>query len=102
VDPEPAHGRTDVTATGFFELLAPDGTRIWNEGLPDDIPVVEGRRLLVLDEPMYQRGWNADRFFPLLPGTAELTRVLTADETRAWFAHVTGSSPDGAGAGGRS
>ncbi|MEU1599273.1 hypothetical protein ABZ468_42350 [Streptomyces sp. NPDC005708] len=85
-DPEPARGRTEAVATGAFELLAPDGERIWNEGLPDDIPVVEGCRLLVLDEPMYQRKWNADRFFPLLPGRAELTRVLSADEARTWFA----------------
>ncbi|MFI0895209.1 hypothetical protein [Streptomyces sp. NPDC020983] len=87
-DPEPARGRSDCVATGAFELLAPDGTRLWNEGLPDDIPVVAGRRLLVLDNPSYQRSWNADRFFPHLPGTAQLTRVLTADETRAWSAHL--------------
>ncbi|MEU9132431.1 hypothetical protein AB0D08_30710 [Kitasatospora sp. NPDC048540] len=90
--PEPAQGRSDTVATGAFELLAPDGERIWNEGLPDDIPVVEGRRLLVLDEPLYPRTWNADRFFPLLPGTAELTRVLDGDETRTWF---TRTSPAG-------
>ncbi|MFF7550239.1 hypothetical protein ACFZCU_42450 [Streptomyces canus] len=85
MEPEPAQGRTQTIATGAFELRAPDGSQIWNEGLPDDIPVVEGRRLLVLDEPAYQRSWNADRFFPHLPGTAELTRVLTAEETRIWF-----------------
>lgn len=88
-DPEPAQGRTRAIATGAFELLAPDGERIWNEGLPEDIPMVEGRRLLVLDEPAYQRSWNADRFFPHLPGTAELTRVLTEDETRTWFARTS-------------
>jgi hypothetical protein len=88
-DPEPAQERTQTVATGAFELLAPDGERIWNEGLPDDIPVVEGCHLLVLDEPTYQRSWNADRFFPHLPGTAELTRVLTADESRTWFARTS-------------
>ncbi|MES9555032.1 MULTISPECIES: hypothetical protein [unclassified Streptomyces] len=88
-DPDPAQGRTRAIATGAFELFAPDGERIWNEGLPDDIPVVEGRRLLVLDEPTYQRSWNADRFFPHLPGTAELARVLTAEETRSWFARTS-------------
>ena len=88
-DPEPARGRTGIIATGAFELLTPNGARIWNEGLPDDIPVVEGRRLLVLDEPTYQRSWNADRFLPHLPGTAQLTRVLTADETRTWYAHTS-------------
>ncbi|MFI0718048.1 hypothetical protein [Streptomyces sp. NPDC021224] len=90
-DPEPARGRSDCVATGAFELLAPDGTRIWNEGLPDDIPVVAGRRLLVLDTPSYQRSWNADRFFPHLPGTAALTRVLPPDETAAWSAHTSPS-----------
>ncbi|WP_234343323.1 hypothetical protein [Streptomyces sp. NRRL F-5123] len=93
-DPEPARGRSEAVATGAFELLAPDGTRIWNEGLPDDIPVVAGRRLLVLDKPSYQRSWNADRFFPHLPGTAELTRVLTPDETRAWSAHLSAPAAD--------
>ncbi|MGW8888229.1 hypothetical protein [Streptomyces sp. NPDC055749] len=88
-DRNPARGRTETVATGAFELLAPDGERIWNEGLPDDIPVVEGYRLLVLDEPLYQRSWNADRFFPDLPGTAELTRVLSTDEARTWFARTS-------------
>ncbi|WP_377266843.1 hypothetical protein [Peterkaempfera sp. SMS 1(5)a] len=88
-DPEPARGRTETVATGVFELLAPDGGRIWNEGLPDDIPTVEGCRLLVLDEPMYRRSWNADRFFPMLPGTAELTRVLSTHEAQTWFARTS-------------
>ncbi|MGW7463886.1 hypothetical protein ACWGJT_04075 [Streptomyces xantholiticus] len=88
-DPEPAQGRTQTIATGTFELLTADDERIWNEGLPDDIPVVEGCRLLVLDEPTYQRSWNADRFFPHLPGKAELIRVLTAEETRSWFARTS-------------
>ncbi|OKJ74333.1 hypothetical protein AMK32_35610 [Streptomyces sp. CB01883] len=87
-DPKPAQGRTGAVATGAFELFAPDGERIWNEGLPDDIPVVEGHRLLVLDEPTYSRSWNADRFFPMLPGTAELTRVLPADEVQTWSTHT--------------
>ncbi|WP_431993708.1 hypothetical protein [Streptomyces albogriseolus] len=91
-DPEPAQGRTGAIASGAFELLTPDGERIWNEGLPDDIPVVEGRRLLVLDEPMYSRSWNADRFFPMLPGTAELTRVLSADEVKTWLTYTCWTS----------
>jgi len=88
-DPEPAQGRSDALAVGTFELLAPDGGRIWNEGLPDDIPVVEGRRLLVLDKPLYERSWNADRFFPHLPGTAELVRVLPEEEAGVWFGRTS-------------
>nr|WSW71107.1 hypothetical protein OG461_35730 [Streptomyces sp. NBC_00995] len=88
-EPGPATGGGRAVATGAFDLRAPDGTPIWNEGLPDDIPLVEGRRLLVLDEPSYERNWNADRFFPHLPGTAALIRVLGADETRTWFARTS-------------
>ncbi|MFI8294285.1 hypothetical protein ACIGBL_34915 [Streptomyces sp. NPDC085614] len=91
-DPQPAQGRTQTIATGTFELLTADGDRIWNEGLPDDIPLVHGHRLLVLDEPTYRRSWNADRFFPHLPGKAELTRALTADETQAWFARTSSAN----------
>ncbi|MEU3464454.1 hypothetical protein ABZ721_31440 [Streptomyces sp. NPDC006733] len=90
-DPEPAQGRTEIIATGAFDLLTTDGAPIWNEGLPDDIPVVEGRRVLVLDTPAYQRSWNGDRFFPHLPGSAELIRTLAADETRAWYARTSPS-----------
>ncbi|WP_343238840.1 hypothetical protein [Streptomyces sp. SID9124] len=87
--PEPAETESDAEATGFFELLAPDGTRLWNEGLPDDIPVVSGRRLLILDAPSYARTWNADRFFPHMPGRAELVRVLPPDEAKTWYAHTS-------------
>jgi hypothetical protein len=97
-DPAPAQGLTDTVATGAFELLAPDGERIWNEGLPTDIPVVDGSRLLVLDEASYARSWNADRFFPALPGRAELTGVLPAEETRAWFARTSTQASAGTGA----
>lgn len=46
-------------------------------------------RLLVLDTPSYTRTWNADRFFPHLPGGAELIRVLPSDETETWYAHTS-------------
>ncbi|QKW23807.1 hypothetical protein HUT16_36095 [Kitasatospora sp. NA04385] len=88
VDPAPATGPSGVTAYGSFDLRAPDGGTIRNEGLPADVPVVDGRRLLVLDHPSYRRSWNADRYFPDLPGSAELLRVLPAEEARAWFART--------------
>lgn len=77
-----------VLTVGSFNLVAPDGTWIWNEGTPADIPVVEGTRLLVLDPPPYQRNWPAGRYFPFVPADLVLERVLTAEETAAWFTHV--------------
>ncbi|WP_405014729.1 hypothetical protein [Kitasatospora sp. NBC_01539] len=71
------------TTTGSFNLCGPDGTWIWNEGTPQDIPVVDGVRLLVLDPPPYVRHWPAGRFFPGMAADLVLERVLTPDEARA-------------------
>ncbi|MEU5288402.1 hypothetical protein AB0G97_30980 [Streptomyces sp. NPDC020755] len=77
-----------VDTVGSFDLVAPDGELIWNEGAPADIPVVDGVRLLVLDEPSYRRTWPAGRFFPGMRGDALLERALDPEETERWYAHV--------------
>ncbi|MEU0596890.1 hypothetical protein ABZ484_01280 [Streptomyces sp. NPDC006393] len=69
-----------VPTTGSFDLVAPTGEWIWNEGTPSDIPVVDGVRLLVLDPPSYQRSWPAGRFFPHMTGGLVLERVLDREE----------------------
>ncbi|MFB8123865.1 hypothetical protein ACFVG1_01320 [Streptomyces bacillaris] len=78
-----------VETAGSFELVAPDGDRLWNEGTPADIPVVDGVRLLVLDEPSYARSWPAGRFFPGMRGDLILERALEPGETERWFARVS-------------
>ncbi|MFD3958306.1 MULTISPECIES: hypothetical protein [Streptomyces] len=78
-----------VETAGSFELVAPDGDRLWNEGTPADIPVVDGVRLLVLDEPSYARSWPAGRFFPGMRGDLILERALEPEETERWFARVS-------------
>ncbi|MFJ8842191.1 hypothetical protein ACIRFF_04730 [Streptomyces cyaneofuscatus] len=78
-----------VDTVGSFDLTAPDGGRLWNEGAPADIPVVDGVRLLVLDEPSYRRSWPAGRFFPGMRGDVILERALGPEETERWFAHVS-------------
>lgn len=79
---------TRLDTTGAFNLMAPSGEWIWNEGTPSDIPVIDGTRLLVLDPPAYERAWNAGRMFPGMPGSLTLTGVLSADEAAHWFAYV--------------
>ncbi|MEW9508397.1 hypothetical protein [Streptomyces bacillaris] len=78
-----------VETAGSFELVAPDGDRLWNEGTPADIPVVDGVRLLVLDEPSYARSWPAGRFFPGMRGDLILERALEPEETERWLARVS-------------
>ncbi|WP_407914448.1 hypothetical protein [Kitasatospora sp. NE20-6] len=74
---------------GSFNLCGPDGTWIWNEGTPQDIPVVDGVRLLVLDPPPYVRHWPAGRFFPGMAADLVLERVLTPGEVRARLDRIT-------------
>ncbi|MFE7796954.1 hypothetical protein [Nocardia sp. NPDC057440] len=71
-----------------FKFHAPDGTRIWNEGTPSDIPVVDGARVLVLDEIPYPHHFPALRYFPSMLAELELDRALSPTECATWFAHV--------------
>ncbi|MFI6640065.1 hypothetical protein [Streptomyces sp. NPDC050504] len=81
-----AHER--ILTTGSFMMSAPDGERVWNEGDPSDIPLVDGARLLVLDPPPYPHTWPSGRFFPDMAGDLVLERVLAPDEAARWFARV--------------
>ncbi|GAA3370885.1 hypothetical protein GCM10020367_19300 [Streptomyces sannanensis] len=81
---------------GSFNLVAPDGEWIWNEGNPSDIPLVDGARLLVLDPPPYRRHWDAGRFFPNMPGDLTLERVLGEQETVQWFTRISEAKVMGA------
>ncbi|VTS05481.1 hypothetical protein [Tuwongella immobilis] len=78
------------TVYGPFNLsnwpaLNPDGTLgpagdhsglwIWNEGRPADILPFEGTRVVLLEAPPYERGWQAGRVFPGM--VAELVHEAT-------------------------
>jgi hypothetical protein len=79
-----------------YAALEPDGrlpdepdpeTLIWDEGMPTDIPVVDGHRVIVLRPSPAQRSWRAQRMFASLP--ASLTReVLDEDAVAAWMAKI--------------
>ncbi|MDY0812952.1 hypothetical protein [Kitasatospora purpeofusca] len=80
-------------ATGAFNLVAPDGGWIWNEGMPADIPVVDGVRTLVLDPQPYERSWAAGRFVEQVPGDLRLERVLAPAEAAARLAAAAPALP---------
>ncbi|MGW3664639.1 hypothetical protein [Streptomyces sp. NPDC005141] len=80
-----------VATTGSFNLVGADGEWIWNEGNPADIPVVDGVRLVVLDPPPYQRGWDAGRFFPGMTGELVYDHALSPEESAALLARVAKS-----------
>jgi hypothetical protein len=53
---------------------------IWNEGTPSDIPLFEGRRVILLGPRSYLRGWQAARTFAKLPATLDVERAMTGEE----------------------
>jgi hypothetical protein len=73
---------------GRFNLVDAFGEWIWNEGRPADIPLLEGRRVIVIDPAPYERSWNAGRAYPLMRPTISIDRFLAADEAAEWMRKV--------------
>ncbi|WP_051274720.1 hypothetical protein [Cellulomonas sp. URHD0024] len=73
--------------TGQFNLVDATGAWIWNEGRPDEIPLTDGVRIIVLDPPPYVRGWSAGRAYPLLRATVDVV-PLAAEDASSWLSRV--------------
>lgn len=80
---------------GNFNLVDAHGKWIWNEGRPADIPRLDGTRIVVLDPPPYERGWNAGRAYPLMRPAVTVSEILTAPEAARWLSLVTPPKPFG-------
>ncbi|GAA4942438.1 hypothetical protein [Actinoplanes utahensis] len=75
---------------GQFEMWGADGDRVWGEGRPADVPVVDGHRVVVLDVPSYARSWNTGRVYPLMYPEITLDRILPETEAAGWLARISG------------
>jgi len=64
------------------------GAWIWNEGRPSDILPFAGTRIVLLETPPYERGWQAGRMFPGMIGEMELLEVLSANEVQSWLTRM--------------
>lgn len=62
---------------------APVGTWIWGEGLPRDVPAVDGVRTLLVGPPAYARTWSIPRTFSALPARIDVARELGREEVEA-------------------
>ncbi len=58
---------------------------VWNEGTPEDIPVFEGRRAILLGPPAYPRTWQSQRIFAQLPAALTIEKQLTKGEAADWL-----------------
>jgi hypothetical protein len=77
--------------------LLPDGTIdaknynrdwIWNEGVPADIAVFEGTRIILVGASTIARSWNAGRVFGGMAAVLDLEGVIARDEVEALLARI--------------
>ncbi len=97
---------TEDTITGTWNLyqataltpegkLPPDadmsaaGHWIWGEGIPSDIPVVEGFRVVLLGPPTYMRSWPSVRLFKNLQASLDEVQVLDKTAVRKWLQRLS-------------
>jgi hypothetical protein len=68
---------------GHFAATDATGSSVRDEGRPADIPVVAGRRIIVLDAPDHIRAWTFGRSYPLMYPEIHLDRRLPSAEAAA-------------------
>jgi hypothetical protein len=86
-----AHGEPvsrKIIENATFNLVAWDGTWIWNEGKPADIPAFDGVRVVRLEPLLYRRSWSAGPKFPGMRAELELVRRLSQEEMASWTGKI--------------
>jgi hypothetical protein len=56
---------------------------IWGEGVPADIEVFEGARVVLIETGGILRGWNAQKVFPAMAARLDLVATIPEDEVVA-------------------
>jgi hypothetical protein len=81
----PQQAKDTVAAT--WDLYTHAGEPIADAGMPAEIPVLDGHRVIVLRPASEERSWPAQRMFAILP--AQLERQRLDDEAVAgWLEHI--------------
>ncbi|MFI0454239.1 hypothetical protein [Actinomadura sp. 6N118] len=84
---------TDVPEAGpivnsFWNLVDAHGEWIYNEGVPADIPAVNGVRVVVLDPPSYVRSFPAGRKHPMMVGRLAVEGRHLPEDLAGWWQHI--------------
>ncbi|MFC5184419.1 hypothetical protein [Actinomadura harenae] len=82
-DPE---GRPIINSP--WNLVDGHGGWIYNEGVPADIPAINGTRVVVLDPPSYTRHFPAGRRFPMMDATLTIEGVHHPEDLASWWPHI--------------
>ena len=54
--------------------IGSSNTWIWGEGKPEDIPLFEGYRVILLGKMSYERSWRAQRMFDNLKAELKIEK----------------------------
>jgi hypothetical protein len=65
---------------------------IWNEGIPEDIPIFKGRRAILLGPQSYVRTWQSQRMFAGLAASFRIERSLSEAEVDDWIAQMVSAN----------
>lgn len=70
--------------------FSPESSRywIWNEGTPADIAQLDGKRIVLLGKPPYNRSWNGGRAFQTMHPLLEVQGKLSPEEYEAWISKI--------------
>jgi hypothetical protein len=63
---------------------------VWGEGVPNDVPAVDGTRVLVIGPAAYRRTWSAGRPFLALQSRVDVIEDLSAAAVREHLARLAG------------
>jgi hypothetical protein len=61
---------------------------IWGEGMPVDIPVLDGHRVVLLGPPSYLRTWQLQRIFEELTAEFKVTEKLSKSDVNQWLQKI--------------
>ncbi len=77
------------------DLTLPDATSydssddwIWGEGVPADIDIWQGYRVILLGPLSYQRTWRLQRMFDGLPARVDIEKTLSKEEVKQWLQKI--------------
>ncbi|XVQ11985.1 hypothetical protein ACQP1W_05215 [Spirillospora sp. CA-255316] len=86
LDAETPPGRPIVTSP--WNLVDAHGEWIYNEGVPADIPAVNGTRVIVLDPPSYERHFPAGRKHPMMTAALNVEGMHYPEDLAGWWPHI--------------
>lgn len=72
-----------------FRLFDGTGTYIYPEGVPADIALTGGVRVIVLHPPQGPFGWTGGRTYEHMIPELTLDEILSPAQTRTWHAQIT-------------